>query len=322
VWVHAQQGGPVGQLCPLVRAVADRLAGEVLSGRRPPCAGVWELREPRDLVSADIGRWVALDRAVRLAALWRRWVLRPAWVRARGAVRRRVLAALLPDGGLPRTYDPGDTSADGASLMAVVFGLLRPGDVRTDRLVRATLDALGADCFTYRYPPTGDDGFAPGEGAFLPVSWWAVSALARVGRLDEAGARARALDEALPRLMPEEWDPVAGEGLGNVPLVWSHAECARALYLLDAVAHRSRHRGPARRPLTFAGSTTARRAAVPGAGQVLQAMTAPAGPHPSGPAPAVPRCPLASGRCGSSSPGARWTTWGGCRRTCRARSGW
>jgi GH15 family glucan-1,4-alpha-glucosidase len=59
-----------------------------------------------------------------------------------------------------------------------------------------------------------------------------VSALATLGRIDEAAARADALCEALPTLLPEEWDVASGEPRGNVPLVWSHMEAARALFLL------------------------------------------------------------------------------------------
>ena len=47
----------------------------------------------------------------------------------------------------------------------------------------------------------------------------------------------------LPRLLPEEVDPETSEPLGNTPLVWSHAELARALYVLDA-AERRRRWGP------------------------------------------------------------------------------
>jgi GH15 family glucan-1,4-alpha-glucosidase len=82
-----------------------------------------------------------------------------------------------------------------------------------------------------------------------------VSALAALGRVDEARLRLEALCERLPRLLPEEADPATGEGLGNVPLVWSHAEAARSLYVLDAAQRRARW-GPAGlccwRPARFA----------------------------------------------------------------------
>lgn len=236
--VHLQTGGHLDSATwRLVQAAADRAA----TAPREPTNGIWELRHPRDLVSADIGRWICLDRAIWIARGWRPTARRRSWKDARQEIRDRVLGALLPDGGLPQAYG-GEAVPDASALMAVVFGMLSPRDPRAGRLVRVTLARLDAGGpYLYRYPPGGDDGFAGKEGAFLPVSWWAVSALATVGQLDEARRRADALCRALPRLMAEEVDPGTGESLGNIPLVWSHAEAARAMYVLDASARKARY---------------------------------------------------------------------------------
>ena len=242
VSVHVQTGGVLTkQVWQLVRRVADALSADDLDRCT---SGIWELREPRDLVSADIGIWLALDRAVWIARGWRPWTPRRRWLRVRDAARERVLGALLPDGGLPQAYGEGPRAADASALMAVVFGMLGRDDPRASALVDATLRELDCAPFLYRYEPGGDDGFSGVEGAFLPASWWAVSALAACGRVDEAQTRAQALDRSLPALMPEEMDPESRVGLGNVPLVWSHMEAARAAYLLDAARLR-RRLGPA-----------------------------------------------------------------------------
>ena len=203
-------------------------------------SGIWELREPKDLVSADIGIWLALDRAIWIARGWRPAARRSGWKRARGAARDRVIGALREDGGLPQAYGDPASSADASALMAVIFRLFDRRDPRASRLVDATLAALDCAPFLYRYEPGGDDGFSGREGAFLPASWWVVSALAASGRIEEAEARAHALDRALPALLPEEMDPESRQGLGNVPLVWSHMEAARAMYLLDSARLRAR----------------------------------------------------------------------------------
>jgi GH15 family glucan-1,4-alpha-glucosidase len=113
-------------------------------------------------------------------------------------------------------------------------------DPRAAQLVDGVIGRLGSGPFLYRYPPGGDDGFAGREGAFLPVSFLAVTALATIGRVHEAQRRLDALCAALPRLLSEEVDPQSGRLLGNTPLVWSHAELARALYVLDAAQRRRR----------------------------------------------------------------------------------
>jgi hypothetical protein len=234
--VHLQTGASLDDdTWSLVRATADRAA----AAPRGPTNGIWELREPRDLLSADIGRWICLDRAVWIARGWRPWARRRQWKRARDELRSRVLGAIDDEGGVPQTYE-GVGSADASALMVVIFGMLSPRDPRADRLVQATIDRLGVGPYLYRYEPGGDDGFAGREGVFLPVCWWAVSALAIVGRLEEARSRADALCAQLPRLLAEEVDPDSGESLGNIPLVWSHAEAARAMYVLDAASLRAR----------------------------------------------------------------------------------
>ncbi len=238
VSVHVQCGGRLAsQVWTLVRSLADDLSAEDLERCT---SGIWELREPRELVSGDIGIWIALDRAIWIARGWRPWTRRRHWVRARDAAKARVVAALDADGGLPQTYGGPPGSADASALMAVVFSLFDRDDPRASALVDATVRALDCAPFLYRYEPGGEDGFSGVEGAFLPASWWVVSALAACGRVEEALERASALDRALPALLPEEMDPESRVGLGNVPLVWSHMEAARAMYLLDAARLRSR----------------------------------------------------------------------------------
>jgi len=54
-----------------------------------------------------------------------------------------------------------------------------------------------------------------------------------VGRRAEAEERFARLDDELPRLLAEQWDPLTATSLGNAPLAWSHIEVVRALYALD-----------------------------------------------------------------------------------------
>jgi len=237
VSVFLQTGGSLDDATwATVRAIADAAAGDP----RRPTSGIWELREERDLVSGDIGRWLALDRAVWIARGWRPRSRRAGWKRARAEARARVLGAISDDGLLPQSYDDGDRTPDASALMVPLFGMLRRGDERAGRLIDATLHHLGAGPHVYRYPPDGTDGFEGREGAFIPMGAWAVSALAAVGRVDEARCRLEQLCVGLPPLLSEEVDPASGALLGNMPLVWSHVELARALYIVDAAERRAR----------------------------------------------------------------------------------
>ncbi len=236
--VHLQTGG---RLDPKSWALVRRIADHVVEHNGEPSAGIWEFREDAQLVSADLGCWLALDRAIWIARIRHPFTPRRRWKRARRKVHERLVGALTERGGLPQRHGEDPPRADAATLMAALFDTFRSRSRRARRLVDATLHDLDAPPFLYRYEPGGDDGFAGREGAFLPVSWWAVIALATTGRVDEARARADAMCAALPRLLAEEIDPETGESLGNVPLVWSHMEAARAMYMLDAATLRRRY---------------------------------------------------------------------------------
>ena len=247
VSVHLQTGGRLDrQTWDVLTRVADAVADEVLSGERPASSGIWELRTPKRLVSDDVGRWLVLDRAVWIARALRPWHRRGRWLRAREHVRGRVLDVLGDDGSLPQSYDDDGCTPDASALAAAVFGLVDADDPRASRLVSWVVDRLGAGELVHRYPPgrpgeRAPDGFCGRESTFLPMAFWAVSALAAVGRVDEAEQRMSDLVRTLPRLLPEEVDPQDGGSRGNTPLVWSHMELARAVYVLQAARLRGRY---------------------------------------------------------------------------------
>ncbi|MDP9451963.1 MAG: glycoside hydrolase family 15 protein [Actinomycetota bacterium] len=240
VSVHLQTGGALdGDTWDLVQGIADRLAGEDDRHGVPFSNGMWELRQAGPLVSGDLGRWLALDRAIWIARLRHPLRRRRSWKHARARARQRVVAALGEDGGLPQRYDGPSSSADASALMAAMFGVVK-GE-QASRLVDATIAKLEVWPHLYRYEPGSDDGFSGREASFVPMSWWAVAALAAVRRVDEARERADALCAVLPRLQAEEFDADNARSLGNVPLVWSQMAAARAMYILDAADLRSRY---------------------------------------------------------------------------------
>jgi hypothetical protein len=240
VWILAATGG--GMPREGYRAVVS-LADHVAELPQEPSAGIWEQRRPSLVTNADIGRWLLFDRALRLRLVHEPWAWRRRrrWRWARAAARERVLGSLWADGQLP--LDHGGDLADSTGLLLVVFGLLRRRDPLAHRLVDATIGRLGIGepvVALRRYDADVDAGFDGVESAFVPVSWWAVSSLARLDRRDEAHALADRLCVATPGLQPEMLDPDGDGALGNTPLTWSHAEAARALYLLRVADLRAR----------------------------------------------------------------------------------
>ena len=100
-----------------------------------------------------------------------------------------------------------------------------------------TVDAiekhLMVNGFVLRYrTETTDDGLPPGEGVFLACSFWMVSALKMLGRVDEA----RELFDRLLSLtndvglLAEEYDPRSKRQVGNFPQALSHIALINAAF--------------------------------------------------------------------------------------------
>jgi GH15 family glucan-1,4-alpha-glucosidase len=184
-------------------------------------SGMWELDDKRQYTSSNLGVWMAFDRALRLVAEQQlpgehagRW--RREQERAAAYVEERCWS---DEHGAYMEFAGAD-SFDAAILRGARMGWL---DVSPERLsstidaIRENLDAGGG--LLHRTTRKREE-----EGAFLACSFWLVEALARTGRVDEAGElfeRVLAYENDVG-LMSEEVDPSSGELLGNFPQGLSH----------------------------------------------------------------------------------------------------
>ena len=123
------------------------------------------------------------------------------------------------------TQSYGSQALDAALLLIPRVGFLPGDDPRVVGTIEAIQRELVSDGFVLRYPTEeADDGLPPGEGAFLPCSFWLADALAMAGRRDEA----RALYDRLAGLandvglFAEEYDPATGRLIGNFPQAFTH----------------------------------------------------------------------------------------------------
>ena len=224
--------------------IVDRLATMLADAPFEPTSGIWELRQPQLLVTDELARWIGLDKAEQIRRRHRPWLRRPHWTRARHTAWKRVDATLDHDTGmLPQSFH-GPPTVDAATLLAVIHGFYPRRSDKAKRLVHATVAALEEGPFLRRHP-IDDTNPETREGAFIPVSWWAVTALATIGDLTTAHQRADDMCLHLPPLLSEEWSVEHDEPLGNTPLLWSHTETARALYHLHQERIRHRHGTPA-----------------------------------------------------------------------------
>ena len=154
---------------------------------------------------------------------------------------RPLLDAILQEGWSDRigafTQSFGSDELDASNLMVPIVGFLPADDPRMVSTVAAIQRELMHNGLVRRYLPDQDgdvDGVGGDEGVFLACSFWLADVLAMQGRITEA----RELFERLldlrndVGLLSEEYDPVAGRQLGNVPQAFTHLALVGTAMLL------------------------------------------------------------------------------------------
>ncbi|HET6574458.1 MAG TPA: glycoside hydrolase family 15 protein [Fimbriiglobus sp.] len=202
------------------------LVGYVTVAWREPDEGIWEVRGSRQhFTHSKVMAWVALDRAIKSAERFKLDAPLVKWRRVRQTIHDRVCRDGFNSELNSFTQAFGSNLLDASLLMIPLVGFLPPDDPRVLGTVAAVETHLRKDGFVARYD-TGqtDDGLPPGEGAFLPCTFWLADCYAQMGRRDEA----RELFERLTGLcndvglLSEEYDHVAKRLVGNFPQAFSH----------------------------------------------------------------------------------------------------
>jgi GH15 family glucan-1,4-alpha-glucosidase len=190
--------------------------------------------------------WVAFDRGVRMVEEFGREGPVERWRALRDEIRAQVLTRAWSERKQAFTQSYGSDELDASVLLMPIVGFLSPTDPRVVSTVEAVQRELMVDGLLHRYRTRESvDGLPPGEGVFLPCSFWLVQVLALQGRQDEA----RALFHHLLALrndvglLSEEYDPKAGRMLGNFPQAFTHLALVEAAVALGEV--RSLHDVPA-----------------------------------------------------------------------------
>jgi GH15 family glucan-1,4-alpha-glucosidase len=220
-------------------ALTNKVFDWLESGWREPDAGIWEVRGPRrHFTHSKVMAWVAFDRAVKAVEKLGREGPVERWKAVRDAIKEDVLAnGYNPDlRSFVQYY--GSDRLDASLLLIPLVGFLPANDERVVGMVAAIESDLMRDGFVERYRADTDnvdvDGLPPGEGVFLPCSFWLVAVLARQGRLDEAVElyeRLLSLRNDLG-LISEEYDPDRKRLVGNFPQAFTHLALVETAFSL------------------------------------------------------------------------------------------
>jgi len=205
-----------------------------------PDEGIWEIRGPRQhFVHSKVMAWVAIDRGIKAAEKYGLDAPLDRWRQLRDTIHARVCKEGFDPSPNSFVQAFGSKLLDASLLMIPLVGFLEPDDPRLRGTVAAIEKHLMHDGFVARYDTAQtEDGLPPGEGAFLPCSFWLTDCLALLGRRDEA----RELFERLlglcndVGLLSEEYDPVAKRLVGNFPKAFTHVGLVNTALNLDREA--------------------------------------------------------------------------------------
>jgi GH15 family glucan-1,4-alpha-glucosidase len=198
--------------------------------------GIWEVRgEPDHYLYSKLMNWVALDRAVKLAAVLGADATRAArWAEHRDRIRDAIESEGWSERVGAFTQAFGRDDLDASVLMMPLTGFLPATDPRMRATIEAVADRLTDERgLVFRY--LNEDGLPGDEGTFGICTYWLAECLALAGEVD----RARAVFDRITAcandvgLLSEEVDPVSGELLGNLPQAFTHIGLIHAALAID-----------------------------------------------------------------------------------------
>jgi GH15 family glucan-1,4-alpha-glucosidase len=227
-------------------ALQRRLLGYVEHAWKEPDEGIWEVRGGRrHFTHSKVMAWVAFDRGVQAIERFGRAGPLERWREIRAQIHNEICEKGFDVELNSFTQSYGSKALDASLLVIPLVGFLPPDDPRVVGTVATIERELFRDGFVYRYSQDEAaqhvDGLPPGEGAFLPCTFWLADNFALQGRLDEAEEifqRLLGLRNDLG-LLAEEWDPSTQRQLGNFPQAFTHVALVNTAFNLDRHAEES-----------------------------------------------------------------------------------
>ena len=220
---------------PEAWSLQRRLLGFLEEAWNEPDEGIWEVRGGRrHFTHSKVMAWVAFDRGVQAVERFDRAGPVERWRKVRDEIHREVLERGFNRELNSFTQSYGSKSLDASLLVIPLVGFLPADDERVVGTVAAIERELYRDGLVYRYLAEDVDGLPPGEGAFLPCTFWLADNFALQGRHDEARElfeRLLALQNDLG-LFAEEWDPQSRRQLGNFPQAFTHVSLVSTAFNL------------------------------------------------------------------------------------------
>jgi len=234
VMYHARKAGTSDRDADV--ALEWALLGHLEKIWRDPDEGIWEVRGTRrQFTHSKVMAWYAFDCSIKSCEEFKLGGPVERW----RATRKEIHDDVCRNGFNPAVgcfvQSYGADNLDASLLTIPKSGFLPITDERVQATIHAIERDLMRDGFVLRYHThETDDGLPPGEGVFLPCSFWLADAFALSGRMKDA----EALFERLLSLrndvglLSEEYDPESHRLVGNFPQAFTHVALLRTAFNL------------------------------------------------------------------------------------------
>ncbi len=195
-----------------------------------PDKGIWEFRtEDRHFTFSKVLCWVAIDRAIKVARIFRKTRKIEKWSLLEQAIKKDIMDNAWNEEVKAFTQSYGSPNLDAAVLLMESYGFIPAKDPKFISTVKAIERELSNDGLLYRYK--NEDDFGLPSSSFTICTFWFINSLFKIGEEEKAMAL---FDTLLTYsnhlgLFSEDIDFKTKRLLGNFPQAYSHLaliECA------------------------------------------------------------------------------------------------
>ena len=238
--LHQARLGRINEI-PEAWSLEKALAKRLEQIWEQPDQSIWEVRgAPQHFTHSKVMAWVAFDRAIKSAEMFRLDGPIDHWRALRDKIHADVCAKAFDPSVNAFVQSYGSKLADASVLLIPLVGFLPPSDPRVRGTVEYVEKHLLVDGFVLRYDSAAtDDGLPEGEAAFLACSFWLADNYILLGRRADA---VRLFERLLSLrndvgLLAEGYDPRLRRQAGNFPQAFSHIALLSTAFNLGHIDH-------------------------------------------------------------------------------------
>ena len=192
--------------------------------------GIWEFRtEDRHFTFSKVLCWVAIDRAIKVARLFRKTHKLEKWTQLEQEIKNDIHANAWNPEVNAFTQSYGSPDMDASVLLMESYGFIHAKDPKFVSTVYAIERELSNDGLLYRYK--NEDDFGLPSSSFTICTFWFINSLFKIGEKEKAMKHFNTLLSYSNHLglFSEDIDFKTKRLLGNFPQAYSHLaliECA------------------------------------------------------------------------------------------------